>query len=112
MADTFGAHVKRLREVRRLTQEELALRSGLASDTIRRLEHQEFSPSLRTLRKVCMGLDLTVAAMFNSFELDTESEEISRIHAMLLGRSQAELRLVEHIVTELFVGLEQYIRPE
>lgn len=59
-----------------------------------------------------MGLDLTVAAMFNSFELDTESEEISRIHAMLLGRSQAELRLVEHIVTELFVGLEQYIRPE
>jgi transcriptional regulator with XRE-family HTH domain len=101
-----------LREVRRLTQEELAERSGLASDTIRRLEHQEFSPSLRTLRKVCMGLDLTVAAMFNSFELDAESEEISRIHAMLLGRSHAELRLVEHLVSELFVGLEQYLRPE
>jgi transcriptional regulator with XRE-family HTH domain len=112
VADTFGAHVKRLREVRRLTQEELAVRSGLAADTIRRLEHQEFSPSLRTLRKVCMGLDLTVAAMFNSFELDAESEEISRIHAMLLGRSRAELRLVEHLVTELFVGLEQYLRPE
>jgi transcriptional regulator with XRE-family HTH domain len=88
------------------------VRSGLAADTIRRLEHQEFSPSLRTLRKVCMGLDLTVAAMFNSFELDAESEEISRIHAMLLGRSRAELRLVEHLVTELFVGLEQYLRPE
>jgi transcriptional regulator with XRE-family HTH domain len=101
-----------LREVRRLTQEELAERSGLASDTIRRLEHQEFSPSLRTLRKVCMGLDLTVAAMFNSFELDAESEEISRIHAMLLGRSHAELRLVEHMVSELFVGLAQYLHPE
>jgi transcriptional regulator with XRE-family HTH domain len=101
-----------LREVRRLTQEELAERSGLASDTIRRLEHQEFSPSLRTLRKVCMGLDLSVAAMFNSFELDTESEEISRIHAMLLGRSHAELRLVEHLVSELFVGLQQYLHPE
>ncbi len=54
--ERFGAHVKRLREVRRLTQEELAVRSGLAADTIRRLEHQEFSPSLRTLRKVCKGL--------------------------------------------------------
>lgn len=88
------------------------MRSGLAADTIRRLEHQEFSPSLRTLRKVCMGLDLSVASMFNSFELDAEFEEFSRIHAMLLGRSQAELKLVEHMISELFVGLEQYLRPE
>jgi transcriptional regulator with XRE-family HTH domain len=97
-----------LREVRRLTQEELAERSGLAPDTIRRLEHQEFSPSLRTLRKVCLGLDLSVAAMFNSFELDAESEEISRIHAMLLGRSHAELRLVERLLSELFGALDEY----
>lgn len=88
------------------------MRSGLASDTIRRLEHQEFSPSLRTLRKVCMGLELSVASMFNAFELEAESEEISRINAMLLGRSRAELRLVEHMITELFVGLEQYLHPE
>jgi hypothetical protein len=59
-----------------------------------------------------MGLDLTVGAMFNSFELDAQSEEISRIHAMLLGRSDAELKLVEHMVSELFVGLDQYLRPE
>jgi transcriptional regulator with XRE-family HTH domain len=108
VADTFGAHVKRLREVRRLTQEQLAERSGLASDTIRRLEHQEFSPSLRTLRKVCKGLELSVAAMFTSFELDAQTEEISRIHAMLLSRSRPELRLVEHLLTELFAGLDEY----
>jgi transcriptional regulator with XRE-family HTH domain len=108
VTDTFGDHVKRLREVRRLTQEELAARSGLAADTIRRLEHQEFSPSLRTLRKVCQGLELSVAAMFNSFELDAQPEEISRIHAMLLGRSRAELALVERLLTELFAGLHQY----
>jgi transcriptional regulator with XRE-family HTH domain len=112
VADTFGAHVKRLREVRRLTQEELAERSGLASDTIRRLEHQEFSPSLRTLRKVCKGLELSVAAMFNSFELDAQSEELARIHAMLLGRSPPELRLVEHMLSELFAGLDEYRQEE
>jgi transcriptional regulator with XRE-family HTH domain len=111
VTDTFGAHVKRLREVRRLTQEELAERSGLAADTIRRLEHQEFSPSLRTLRKVCKGLELSVAAMFNSFELGAESEELSRIQAMLLGRTQAELVLVERVLSELFAALEQYRKP-
>jgi transcriptional regulator with XRE-family HTH domain len=110
--DLFGAHVKRLREVRRLTQEELAARSGLAADTVRRLEHQEFSPSLRTLRKVCKGLGLSVAVMFNSFELgeNEASAELSRIHALLLGRAQAELVLVERVLSELFDGLDRYRR--
>jgi transcriptional regulator with XRE-family HTH domain len=107
--DPFGTHVKRLREVRRLTQEELAARSGLAPDTIRRLEHQEFSPSLRTLRKVCVGLQISIALMFNSFELDGSApEELSRIHALLLGRSQAELVLVERVLLELFEGLDRW----
>jgi transcriptional regulator with XRE-family HTH domain len=110
--DPFGVHVKRLREVRRLSQEELAARSGLATDTVRRLEHQEFSPSLRTLRKVCEGLGISVAVMFSSFELseDEASAALPRIHALLLGRPQAELVLVEHVLSELFAGLDRYRR--
>jgi transcriptional regulator with XRE-family HTH domain len=110
--DPFGVHVKRLREVRRLSQEELATRSELAADTIRRLEHQEFSPSLRTLRKVCSGLGVSIAAMFSSFELDENeaSAELSRIHALLLGRTRAELLLVERVLSVLFAGLDQYRR--
>lgn len=107
MAVSFGAHVKRLREVRRLTQEELAERSGLAADTIRRLEHQDFSPSLRTLRKVCKGLGLSVAAMFNSFELEGVPEEIARINGLLIGRSSAELKLVERVLSTLFEELDR-----
>ena len=106
VSGSFGAHVKRLREVRRLTQEELAERSDLAPDTIRRLEHQDFSPSLRTLRKVCKGLGLSVSAMFNSFELETQPESLARIHGLLVGRSPAELKLAERVLFELFAGLE------
>lgn len=109
MANTFGAHVKRLREVRRLTQEELAERSGLASDTIRRLEHQDFSPSLRTLRKVCKGLGITVAAMFGSFELRGVPEELARVNSALTGRSPAVLGLVERVVLELLASLDEDI---
>jgi transcriptional regulator with XRE-family HTH domain len=110
--DPFGTHVKRLREVRRLSQEQLAACSGLAADTIRRLEHLEFSPSLRTLRKVCSGLGISVGAMFGSFELDEAqaSAELPRIHALLLGRTHAELVLVERMLSELFAGLDQYRR--
>jgi transcriptional regulator with XRE-family HTH domain len=107
VTDSFGAHVRRLREVRRLTQEQLAERSGLATDTIRRLEHQNFSPSLRTLRKICAGLGLSVAAMFSSFELDGDTEEIARIQCMLVGRSPAVLRLVERVLSELLAGLDE-----
>lgn len=107
VAISFGAHVKRLREVRRLTQEELAERSDLAADTIRRLEHQDFSPSLRTLRKVCRGLGLSVSAMFNSFELEQQSEGLDRLMALLLGRSERELALIERISVELLTELDQ-----
>ncbi len=46
--------------------------------------------------------------MFNSFELGEEPEQMARIHALLLGRSQAELVIVERILSELFAGLERY----
>jgi len=61
--------VKNLRKARALTQEDLAERSKLASDTIRRLEHGEFSPSLKTLRKLCAGLSLSLSGLFVSLEL-------------------------------------------
>lgn len=105
--DDFGAYVKRLREVRGHTQDDLAQRSGLAADTIRRLEHQEFSPSLRTLRKVCKGLGLSVAALFNSFELADPSGVGLRIAALLAGRSDADLGLIERVLTKLLAGIDK-----
>jgi transcriptional regulator with XRE-family HTH domain len=64
----FGAYVRRLREARGLTQEKLAERCDLATDTIRRLEHGTFSPSLRTLRKLAKGFEQSVAQLFDGFE--------------------------------------------
>jgi transcriptional regulator with XRE-family HTH domain len=68
MPSTFGQHVRSCRLARGLTQEELAEASGLSADTIRRLEHGQFSPSLRTLSKVCGGLDIGLSTLFIAFE--------------------------------------------
>jgi transcriptional regulator with XRE-family HTH domain len=67
---SLGAYIRRLRKARGLTQEELAERCELATDTIRRLEHGSFSPSLRTLRKLAKGFELSVAQLFEGFERD------------------------------------------
>ncbi len=56
----LGARIKAMRERRGLTQEQLADLSGLAADTIRRAEHGEFSPSLRTLTKTAAGFAVPV----------------------------------------------------
>lgn len=66
---SFGRHVRLCRRARGLTQEELAESCGLSADTIRRLEQGSFSPSLDTLRKLCMGLDLRLSTLFDGFEL-------------------------------------------
>jgi transcriptional regulator with XRE-family HTH domain len=65
----FGRHVRSCRRARGLTQEVLAERSNLSADTIRRLEHGSFSPSLDTLRKLCGGLQIELSTLFDSFEL-------------------------------------------
>jgi transcriptional regulator with XRE-family HTH domain len=65
----FGQHVRSLRRSRGMTQEVLAEAAGIAADTVRRLEHGTFSPSLLTLRKLVSGLDIQLSTLFVSFEL-------------------------------------------
>ena len=69
ISKSFGRHVRGLRRARGMTQEVLAEDSGLSADTIRRLEHGAFSPSLNTLRKLCTGLRIQLSTLFESFEL-------------------------------------------
>jgi transcriptional regulator with XRE-family HTH domain len=76
LGSAFGQHVRSCRLARGLTQEELADASELSADTIRRLERGEFSPSLRTLGKVCRGLYIELSTLFIAFE--TGERDVSR----------------------------------
>ncbi|PRP93378.1 DNA-binding transcriptional repressor PuuR [Enhygromyxa salina] len=73
----FGRTLKRLRRARRMTQEDLGEASGLASDTIRRIEIHDVSPRLATLAMIARGLGLPISTMFEALdlaELDVERE--------------------------------------
>lgn len=94
----FGGHIRSCRRVRCLTQEALAERSELATDTIRRLELGAFSPSLTTIRKVCAGLEIGLSTLFDGFELG-EREVTSEIAKAVAGMSpdqrEAVLRVLQ-----------------
>lgn len=101
----FGRHVRALRRCRGLTQEQLADRSGLSADTIRRLEHGCFSPSLATLSKLCSGLDLQLSTLFESYELGERSES-RELMDLLACRSARELLLATRVLRILFDELD------
>jgi transcriptional regulator with XRE-family HTH domain len=101
----FGRHVRSLRRARGLTQEVLATRSGLSADTIRRLEHGSFSPSLETLRKLCIGLDLLLSTLFESYELGGRNERRELVDLIVL-RTPRELALATRVLRALFDELD------
>ena len=111
VARQFGRHVRSLRKVRAFTQEELAERSGLSTDTIRRLEHGSFSPSLDTLRKLTNGLTIALSTLFRSFEFG-ERDPRQELLDMVCMRSTAEIEVAMRVLRALFDELDQLARED
>jgi transcriptional regulator with XRE-family HTH domain len=68
----IGARLKAVREMRGLSQRELAKRAGVTNSTISLIEQNRVSPSVGSLRKVLDGLPMTLADFFT---FDFESSE-------------------------------------
>jgi transcriptional regulator with XRE-family HTH domain len=101
----FGQYLRRLRRARGLTQERLAELSGLSPDTIRRLEHAAFSPSLDTLSKVCEGMQLSLSTLFTGFEL-AERINARELTDLLASRSPRDYRMAYRVLRTLFDELD------
>ncbi len=101
LAGRFGHHVKRLRNSRKLTQEELAERSELSVDAIRRIERGAFSPSLETLGKLSSGLNVSLKTLFHSFEGE-RTDRVAEICDYLSSRSGREVQLAWRVIRAMF----------
>src|SRR5258708_18715352 len=60
----FGKSIPALRQKSGLTQDALAKRSTLSVDAVRRIEYGAFSPSLKTIRKLARGLNISLKRLF------------------------------------------------
>ncbi len=69
--DDTGLRLQRVRALHRLSQRELARRSGVSNATISLIEHQRTSPSVGMLKRI---LDAVPISMSDFFALDVGAE--------------------------------------
>jgi transcriptional regulator with XRE-family HTH domain len=97
----LGDHVRGLRQGRGFTQDQLAERSDLSVDAIRRIERGAFSPSLDTLNKLSAGLQVSLSTLFGELERE-RSFPVSQICDYLANRKSQEIALVWRVVRAMF----------
>ena len=74
----FGQHLKHLREVRQLTQANVAFEAGLSVSQVQRIEYGQHNFSVLTLVAVAQALDLPVVQLLDfksTFPQQKESEK-------------------------------------
>jgi transcriptional regulator with XRE-family HTH domain len=93
--NTIGQSLRRLRQSSRITQDELAERSGLSKNYICQVESGRKSPSLNAISKLaaCMGADVN--------DILSDHETIVRVREIINKSS------VDSIVAELKHVLEK-----
>ena len=64
----FGMHLRRLREAKEMTLEELAARSGMSFRGVVYIEHGRRNPSLVTLLNLAAGLETNPSILLNIFD--------------------------------------------
>jgi transcriptional regulator with XRE-family HTH domain len=97
----FGDHIRDLRKARSLTQEVLAERASLSVDAVRRIERGAFSPSLETVRKLAVGLDLSLTTLFQGLEGDRR-DPVQELGDFLGRRSAREVKLAWRVLRAMF----------
>jgi len=89
----LGFKVKEIRKQRKITQEKLSELIGVDNGYISKLEVGQNFPSLKTLEKISLVLDVSLGEFFK-FESDSRinyKEEINKIYDRLSGEMQHRL---------------------
>jgi transcriptional regulator with XRE-family HTH domain len=97
----FGSHVRDLRQARGLTQQELADRSSLSVDAIRRIERGALSPSLDTLHKLSNGLKISLPTLFRGFA-EEGRDELAEICDFLAHLDARQLQTAWQVIQAMF----------
>lgn len=61
----MGAKIRKLRELKHITQSELAHKAGIAQSTLSYIENGRKIPQFDTLSAICRGLDISILELFS-----------------------------------------------
>lgn len=101
----FGEQVRALRNQRALTQDQLAAKSAISVDSIRRIERGELSPSLSTMAKLARGLNLRLRTLFGGLDGEPAGTHLAdQLCDYLSGRSPSEIRRAHRVLEAMLAA--------
>lgn len=72
-SNTLGSRIRQLRTVTDLSQEQLALKAGIAPSFLGEIERNMKKPSIDSIEKIANALEISVPELFN-YDLNTLSD--------------------------------------
>lgn len=96
----LGTNLREIREIKGLTQEELAEQIGISHAPISKIENGEGNPTLDTIEKITDALGITPMELFDfgrikNIENNLKLEELIITHRnVLINRSLSEVQYV------------------
>jgi transcriptional regulator with XRE-family HTH domain len=96
----ISERLKYLRNLRQLSQAELARTSGVSQATVAQIESGRKDPSVTTLKKLASALDVTIGIFFST---DT-------VHVFDMARLRRKYKKAEDLNPTVYRALDQVIR--
>lgn len=91
-----GARLKSIRQLKNISQRELAKRAGVTNSTISMIEKNSVSPSISSLKKVLNGIPISIVEFFASEDHVEKNQQIiyPADELMDIGSGDIEMLLV------------------
>lgn len=104
-SDTLGNRIRSLRNNASLSQEQLALKAGIAPSFLGEIERNIKKPSIDSIEKIAISLDVSLSELFN-YNVDTlESSDSFYIDKILIevkscsiAEQEALYRILKQII--------------
>ncbi|MCW8832424.1 MAG: cupin domain-containing protein [Colwellia sp.] len=91
-----GARLKSIRQLRNISQRELAKRAGVTNSTISMIEKNSVSPSISSLKKVLNGIPISIVEFFaNDANVEKNQQVVYPAEELMdIGSGEIEMLLV------------------
>lgn len=103
---SFGRNLKRIRELRRLTQAELGGRARIAPAAVSHFETGQREPSLESLVKLADALEVSLDALLGRAPLEAQAA-VDPIFLRASNSSARTLDMVRRVTAALLEGSER-----
>lgn len=97
----FGQNLKRLRRLSGLTQERMAVRAGITSKFISEMENGGRNPSLETLHKIALALNVDISELVSFSDIE-DCKYTAMIHQILKDRDEMSLHKIFQVMQIVF----------